>query len=85
MTTAYKSMVLKFKLDYDPLQHRICFLNFMKLLEMIFSQYKETCEVLIDYPTIGGDNIKDHIRKAIRNLLHENIYVHIRRLIAEFP
>ena len=28
-------------------------------LEMIFSQYKETCEVLLDYPKIGGYNIKD--------------------------
>ena len=53
---------------------------------MIFSQYKETCEVLKDYPKIGGDYIiEDYARKAIRNLLHENIDVHSRRLIAEFP
>ena len=28
-------------------------------LEMIFPQYKETCEVLLDYPKIEGENIKD--------------------------
>ena len=53
---------------------------------MIFSQYRETCEVLLDYPKIGGDDvIEDYAKKAIRNLLHANIYVHSRRLIAEFP
>ena len=53
---------------------------------MIFSQYKETCEVLLDYPKIGGDDvIEDYAKKAIRNLLHANIDVHSRRLIAEFP
>ena len=53
---------------------------------MIFSQYRENCEVLLDYPKIGGDDdIKDNAKKAIRNLLHANIDVHSRRLIAEFP
>ena len=40
---------------------------------MIFSQYKETCEVILDYPKIGGENIKDFIKKAIRNIFHTNI------------
>ena len=53
---------------------------------MIFSQYRETCEVLLDYPKIGGDDvIEDYAKKVIRKLLHSNIDVHIRRLIAEFP
>ena len=53
---------------------------------MIFSQYKETCEVLLDYPKIGGDDIiEDYAKNAIRNLLHANIDVHRRMLIAEFP
>ena len=53
---------------------------------MIFSQYRETCEVLLDYPKIGGDDvIQDYAKKAIRNLLHENIDEHSRRFIAEFP
>ena len=53
---------------------------------MIFSQYTETCEVLLDYPKIGGDDIiEDYEKKVIRNLLYANIDVHSRRLIAEFP
>ena len=52
---------------------------------MIFSHYKETCEVLIDYPKIGGKDIKEFAKKDIRNILHANIDVHTRRLIAEFP
>ena len=52
---------------------------------MIFSQYKETCEVILDYTKIGGGNIKEFAKKAIRNILHANIDVHSRRLIAEFP
>ena len=53
---------------------------------MIFSQYTETCEVLLDYPKIGGkDIIEDYAKKAIKYLLHANIDVHSIRLIAEFP
>ena len=69
---------------------RICysaefFLKFVEPLEMIFYQYKETCEVLLDYPKKGGENIKKIEKKAIRNLLQANIDVHSRRLIAECP
>ena len=53
---------------------------------MIFSQYRETCEVLLDYPKIGGDDvIEDYAKKTIRNLLHSSIDAHRRILIAEFP
>ena len=69
----------------DTLQRRIYFLTFIDSLDMIFSQYRETCEVLIDYPKIGGDNVKDYAKQAIRNLLHANSDVHSRLLIAEFP
>ena len=38
---------------------------------MIFSQYRETRKVLLNYPKIGGDDvIEDYAKKAIRNLLH---------------
>ena len=84
--TAYKSKIIRFKTDEDPLQHRIYFLTFIDLLDMIFSQYRETCEVLLDYPKIGRDDVsEDYAKKAIRNLLHANIDVHSRILIAEFP
>ena len=72
-------------MDEDPIQRRIYFLTFVESLEMIFSQYTETCEVSIDYPKIGGDDIEDDEKKSIRNLLHANIDVHRRRLISEFP
>ena len=61
------------------------FLTFVESLEMIFSQYIETCEVIIDYPKIGGDDIEDYEKKAIRNILHANIDVHRGIFIAEFP
>ena len=52
---------------------------------MIFSQYRETCKVLVDYPEIGGGGVEDYAKKAIRNLLYADSDVHSRRLIAEFP
>ena len=73
-------------MDEDPLQRWIYFLTFIDSLDMIFSQYRETCEVLLGYPKIGGDDvIEDYAKEAIRNLLHTNIDVHSRRFISEFP
>ena len=37
LTTAYKSNIIRFKMDEDPLQRRIYFLTFVELLDMIFS------------------------------------------------
>ena len=71
LTTASKSKTIRFKMDEDPLQRRSYFLTFIELLDMIFSQYTEACEVLLDYPNIGGDDIiEDYAKKSIRNLLH---------------
>ena len=50
-------------MDEDLLQRRIYFLKFVESLEMIFSQYTETCEVILDYPKIGGDDIEDYAKK----------------------
>ena len=86
LTTAYKSKIIRFKMDEDPLQRRVYFLTFVESLEILFSQYTETCEVILDDPKIGGnDVIEDYAKKAIINHLHANIDVHSRRLIAEFP
>ena len=83
---AYKTKIIRFKMDEDPLQRRIYFLTFVESIEMIFSQYTETCEVLLDYPKIGGyDIIEEYAKNSIRNLLHANIDVHRRRLIDESP
>ena len=67
------------------LQRRIYFLTFLESPEMIFFQYKETCEVILDDPKIGREIIKEFSKKAIRNILHTNIDAHIRILIAELP
>ena len=72
-------------MDEDPLPHQIYVLTFMNSLEMIFSHDKKTCEVFLDYPTIWEGDTKDYIRKEIGNLLHTNIDVYSRSLIAEFP
>ena len=65
LTTAYKSKSIRFKMDEDPLQHRIYFLTFIDSLDMIFSQYIETCEVLLDYQKIGEyDVIEDYAKKG---------------------
>ena len=72
-------------MDEDPLQLWIYFLAFVESLEMIFWQYTETYEVLLDYPKIGGEDIIYFSRKAIRNYLYKNIDIRSRLLIAEFP
>ena len=52
-------------MDEDPLQRRIYFLTFVESLDMISSQYKETYEVLLDYPKIGVDDIiEDYAKKG---------------------
>ena len=61
--TAYKSNIIRFKMNKDPLQRRIYFLTFVESLEMIFSQYTETFEVLLGYPKIGGDCIIEDYEK----------------------
>ena len=72
-------------MNEDLLQRQIYFLTFIESLEMIFSQNKETFEVFIDYPKIGGENIKSFAKKAIRSIFHANIDVHSIRLIDDFP
>ena len=52
-------------MDEETIQRRIYFINFVESLEMIFSQYKETCEVLLDYQKIGGENIKDFVKNPL--------------------
>ena len=68
LTTVYKSKIIKFELDEDPLQRRIYFLIFIASLEMKTSQYKETCEVLIDYPKIGGEDKKIMLESQLGTL-----------------
>ena len=46
--------MIQFKSDEDPLQHRIYYLTIIESLNMVFSQYRETYEVLRDYPKLEG-------------------------------
>ena len=68
LTTAYKSNIIRFNMDEDPLQRRIYFLTFVELLAMIFSQYRETWQVLLDYPKIGGDDIIEDFLKRLTGI-----------------
>ena len=52
---------------------------------MIFSKYKETCEVLLHYRTIVGEDIKYYVKKEIRNIIHANTDAYSGKLIYEFP
>ena len=65
LTTAYKSKTIKLKLDEDLLQRRIYFLTFIQSLEMIFSQYNETCKLLLDYPKVGGEDINIFLNRLL--------------------
>ena len=78
LTTSYKSKIQKIKLDEDPLQHRIYFLNLIVSLKIIF-MVQGTWEVVIDYPIMGGENITDCVKTAIRNIINANIDFHSRR------
>ena len=51
---AYKSKVIKFKLDEDPAQRRVYFLYFVKSLKIVLSQFKEALMLLLNYPSIRG-------------------------------
>ena len=72
-------------MDEDPLQRRIYFLTFIDSLNIIFPQYREPFNVLLDYPKMRRGNVKDYEKQAIINLLHANSDVHSRRFIAELP
>ena len=53
---------------------------------MIFSQYTETCEVLLDYPKIGGDDVIEDFAKKVSGIFCvQKIDAHSRRFIDEFP
>ena len=51
-------------MNEDPLQRRIYFLTFVESLEIIFSRYTKTCEVILDYSKIGGDDIEDYAKRG---------------------
>ena len=70
MTTAYKSKIIRFKMDEDPLQSRIYFLTFVESLEIIFPQYTETCEVLLDYLKYKGMMLLKIMQKRLSGIFY---------------
>ena len=72
-------------MDEDPIQRRIYFLIFVESLEMIFSQYTETCEVLLYYPKNMRGGYSRFYKNSIRDIVHERIDVNGRILISELP
>ena len=53
-------------MDEDQIQSQIYFLTFVESMGIIFSQYKESCEVILDYPKIGGEIIKNSKKRILR-------------------
>ena len=78
-------MVVKFKLYEDPLQHQVYFLSFMISLKIVLSQFSQAYMLLMDHPSIKGEEIPYYAEKATWNLLCAYIYAHSQRLIDEFP
>ena len=54
MTTAFKSKIIRFKLDEDPLHRRIYFLTFIDLLDMIFLNIEKLVKSFYIIPKLGG-------------------------------
>ena len=52
LTAMYKSKVIKFKLEKDPLHHRVYFLSFVDSLKIVLSKISETYMLLMDCPSI---------------------------------
>ena len=57
ITSAYKSEVIKFKSDENPLQRREYLLSFMNSLRIGLSQFTETYMLLMNYPPIRREEL----------------------------
>ena len=57
LTSEYKSKVIDFKLDKDPLQRWFYLLSFLSSLKIVLSQFSDTYKLLMDYPSIRVENI----------------------------
>ena len=69
LMTAYKSKIIRFKMDEDPLQRQIYFLKFVEPLEMIFSHYKETC--VMKKVIVRATTTKKTVTNIYMHLWHE--------------
>ena len=60
-------------------------LSFMSSLKIFLSQFKETCMLLMDYPSIRGEYLLDYAKNDIWNLLHAHIDANSQILRDEYP
>ena len=63
-TAAYKSKVIKLKLNEDPLHRRVYFLSFMNSLKIVLSSFSYIYTFLMDYTSIRGKEITYCAKKA---------------------
>ena len=61
LIAAYKSNFVK---DEDSLQCRVYFLFFMNSLKIVLSPFSETYMLLMDYPSIRGEELPYHAKNA---------------------
>ena len=54
ITSAYKSKVIKFKLEKDLIQILVYFLSLMNSLKIILSPFSDKYMLLMDYPFTKG-------------------------------
>ena len=72
LTYAYKSKVVKLKLDEYPLITWVYFLSFIYSLKIVLSPFSVTCMLLMDYPSIRGDKYQIMLK-----IPHGPFYMHI--------
>ena len=73
LTAAYKSKVVKFKLVEDPQQCRVYLLSFISSFKCLLSKFNETYMLLMDYPSIRGEDLPGYAKNTTCNLLHAYI------------
>ena len=83
LTAAYKSKVVKLKLYEDPVKRRVYFLSFMNSLKIVLSNVSEIRMLIMECPSIRGEELPNYSKNSTWNLLHAYIYVHSQRLIDE--
>ena len=70
LKAAHNSKIKKFKLDDDPLKHHIYFLYFINTLKIVLSKFKESYMMIMDYPSIRGEDFPEYSKQATWKLLN---------------
>ena len=84
-TDAYKSKVMRLKLEKDTLQHQVYLLSLTKYLKIILPKFEKTYMLLMYYLSIRGKDLPDYSKNSTWNLLHLYIDLHCQNIIDEYP